>query len=77
MESVNGGDQPIFSAVSNSVRELYFLLRCISFAPKAEVQIRKEGLRFTVEESRVMQGHSETSRIPTSYELNKTQVSHS
>lgn len=56
MASGNGSEQPLFSAVSSSARQLFQLLRCISFAPKAEVQIRKEGLRFTVEESRVMQG---------------------
>ncbi|KAI9682239.1 MAG: ssDNA endodeoxyribonuclease [Caeruleum heppii] len=45
-----------FSAVSGSARQLFLLLRCISFAPKVQVQITKEGLRFTVEENRVMQG---------------------
>ena len=47
---------PIFSAVSGSARQLFQLLRCINFVPKTHVQITKEGLRFTVEESRVMQG---------------------
>lgn len=56
MEIAESGAPLIFSAVSSSTRQLYLLLRCISFAPKAEVQIRKEGLRFAVEESRVMQG---------------------
>lgn len=47
---------PLFTAVSSSARQLFLLLRCISFAPKAEVQITHEGLRFSVEEARVVQG---------------------
>jgi cell cycle checkpoint protein len=47
---------PIFKAVSSSARQLFQLLNCIRFAPKAQVQISNEGLRFAVEESRVMQG---------------------
>lgn len=47
---------PLFSAVSGSTRQLFQLLRCINFVSKAQVRITKEGLRFTVEESQVMQG---------------------
>lgn len=47
---------PIFTAVSSSARQLFLLLRCISFASKAEVQMTHEGLRFSVEEARVIQG---------------------
>ncbi|KAF4627164.1 hypothetical protein G7Y89_g10989 [Cudoniella acicularis] len=47
---------PIFKAVSSSARQLFQLLNCIRFAPKAQIQISNEGLRFSVEESRVMQG---------------------
>ncbi|KAL1969568.1 hypothetical protein VTN77DRAFT_9006 [Rasamsonia byssochlamydoides] len=47
---------PIFTAVSSNANHLYTLLRCIGFAPKASVQITPEGIRFSVEESRVMQG---------------------
>ncbi len=47
---------PVFKAVSSSARQLFQLLNCIRFAPKAQVQISNEGLRFAVEESRVMQG---------------------
>ncbi len=47
---------PIFTAVSSSTRQLFLLLRCIGFSPKAEVQITIEGLRFSVEESRAVQG---------------------
>jgi cell cycle checkpoint protein len=49
-------DRPIFSAVSSSARQLYLLLRCISFATKAQVQISEEGLRFSVAESSVLEG---------------------
>ncbi|KAI9868102.1 MAG: ssDNA endodeoxyribonuclease [Trichoglossum hirsutum] len=56
MASASGDNVPIFSAVSSSARQLFLLLRCVGFAAKAQVQITKEGLRFTVEESRVMQG---------------------
>lgn len=49
---------PIFNAVSSSARQLFQLLNCIRFAPKAQVQISNDGLRFAVEESRVMQGWS-------------------
>jgi cell cycle checkpoint protein len=51
-----GNDIPIFKAVSSSARQLFQLLNCIRFATKAQVQISNEGLRFSVEESRVMQG---------------------
>ncbi|KAL8713386.1 MAG: hypothetical protein Q9220_002585 [cf. Caloplaca sp. 1 TL-2023] len=46
----------LFTAVSGSARQLLLLLRCINFAQKAQVRITSEGLRFTVEESRVIQG---------------------
>ena len=49
---------PLLSAVSGSARQLFQLLRCINFVSKTNVQITKEGLRFTVEEYRVMQGQS-------------------
>lgn len=53
----------LFSAVSGSARQLFQLLRCINFVSKTHVQITKEGLRFTVEESQVMQGQSVDSLI--------------
>jgi cell cycle checkpoint protein len=59
MASASGDNVPIFSAVSSSARQLFLLLRCVGFAAKAQVQITKEGLRFTVEESRVMQGDAD------------------
>lgn len=47
---------PILDAVSSSTRQLFGLLQCISFAAKAEVAITSNGLRFSVEDSRVIQG---------------------
>lgn len=47
---------PIFKAVSSSARQLFQLLNTIRFAPKSQVQLSNEGIRFAVEESRVMQG---------------------
>ncbi|KAI9830013.1 MAG: ssDNA endodeoxyribonuclease [Phylliscum demangeonii] len=55
-DSPSYDDEPLFSAVSSSARQLYLLLRCVGFSPKAQVQITQEGLKVTVEESRVMQG---------------------
>ncbi|KAI9806480.1 MAG: ssDNA endodeoxyribonuclease [Piccolia ochrophora] len=49
-------ERPIFSAVSSSARQLFQILRCVGFAAKAQVSITSDGLRFAVEESRVMQG---------------------
>ncbi|KAL8846177.1 MAG: hypothetical protein Q9221_008706 [Calogaya cf. arnoldii] len=56
MNAVSNNAAPLFTAVSGSVRHLFQLLRCINFATKAQVRITPEGLRFTVEESRVVQG---------------------
>lgn len=47
---------PILKAVSSSARQLTQLLDCIRFAPKAHVNISADGIRFSVEEARVMQG---------------------
>jgi cell cycle checkpoint protein len=67
---------PIFSAISNSARHLYLLLRCVSFSPKALVQITSDGLRFSVEESRAMQGLAFLDKaLFTSYVYNQPQVS--
>ncbi|CAG9988430.1 unnamed protein product [Clonostachys byssicola] len=49
---------PIFRAVATSTRPLYQLLRCIDFAPRVHVQITEQGIRFTADLSRVMQGVS-------------------
>lgn len=48
--------QPIFRAVAASTRPLYQLLRCINFTPKVHVSITEEGMSFTADLSRVLQG---------------------
>ena len=49
-------NQPIFSAVSTSARQLHSLLKCIAFTDKVQVQIAEDGLRFSSGESSVMEG---------------------
>ncbi|KAK8187177.1 DNA repair exonuclease rad1 [Phyllosticta capitalensis] len=67
---------PIFSAVSSSARQLFILLRCISFAPRARLQINEDGLRFSVEEARVMQGFSFLDKaLFTTYHYNSSRGS--
>ncbi|EXJ83571.1 hypothetical protein A1O1_07194 [Capronia coronata CBS 617.96] len=48
--------QPVFTAMSTSARQLHSLLRCIAFSQRAEVQITHSGIKFSVEEARVVQG---------------------
>ncbi|RAL17182.1 putative DNA repair protein Rad1 [Aspergillus homomorphus CBS 101889] len=48
--------EPIFTAVSSNAHHLYTLLQCIGFAPKATVQLTPDGIRFSVEEARTVQG---------------------
>lgn len=48
-------NRPVFSAVSSSARQLLMLLRCISFAKRAQVRISAEGLRISTEEGSVME----------------------
>ena len=51
------GQNPVtFTAVSSSARQLLQILRCIGFSSKAHVQISDVGIRFSVQESKVMQG---------------------
>ncbi|EED24498.1 DNA repair protein Rad1, putative [Talaromyces stipitatus ATCC 10500] len=65
--------EPIFSAVTNDTYHLYTLLRCIGFAEKARIQITPDGIRFSVEESRVMQGLVFLDRtLFTTYTFNST-----
>jgi len=71
MDSTAGGGQPVLSAVSSSARQLFLLLRCISFAPRAHVKITQDRLHFTTEESRVMQGNAFLDKsLFTSYNFN-------
>ncbi|KAI5864782.1 Rad1-domain-containing protein [Durotheca rogersii] len=48
--------QPLFRAVASSTKQIYHLLKCISFTPKVQVQITQDGIRFAADHSRVMQG---------------------
>ena len=45
----------LFRAVTSSARQLQLLLRCISFAKKAQVRITAEGIRFSTEEGSAME----------------------
>lgn len=58
MDTNADNEQPLLSAVSGSVRQLFRLLRCINITSKAHVSITQDGLRFTVEDSQVMQGQA-------------------
>jgi cell cycle checkpoint protein len=53
-----GDDEPvpIFSAVTSSARQIFSLLKCCGFQPKAQIELSCQGMRVTVEDSRVMQG---------------------
>ncbi|KAJ9497780.1 checkpoint clamp complex protein Rad1 [Exophiala xenobiotica] len=69
---------PIFTAVTTSARQLHLLLRCISFSPRAEVQITQSGIRFSVEEARVLQGLTFLDKaLFSTYNLNLTDEEHS
>ncbi|RPB25273.1 hypothetical protein L211DRAFT_836601, partial [Terfezia boudieri ATCC MYA-4762] len=46
---------PCFSAVTSSARQLFNILRCVGFVSRAQVQISSDGIRVSVEDSRVMQ----------------------
>ncbi|KAL2820201.1 Rad1/Rec1/Rad17 [Aspergillus cavernicola] len=48
--------EPIFTAVSSNAHQLYTLLHCIGFAQNVTVQITPDGIRFSAEEGRVVQG---------------------
>ena len=74
---MSSSDPPIFTALSTSARQLYLLLRCISFTSKAEVQITPEGLRFSAEEARVIQGLAFLEKgLFTSYTFNEPWTAH-
>ncbi|KAF8416488.1 putative DNA repair protein Rad1 [Tirmania nivea] len=49
---------PCFSAVTSSARQLFNILRCVGFVSRAQIQISNDGIRVSVEDSRVMQGHA-------------------
>ncbi|KAK3497261.1 Rad1-domain-containing protein [Neurospora hispaniola] len=47
---------PLFRAVASSTRPLYQLLKAVGFTNKIHVEITPEGLRFSADHARVMQG---------------------
>lgn len=47
--------EPIFLALATSTRQLHQLLRCIAFKPDAEVNITRQGLKFTTQEPSAVQ----------------------
>ncbi|GAB7353181.1 hypothetical protein MBLNU459_g3709t1 [Dothideomycetes sp. NU459] len=70
-------NQPLFSAVSSSARQLYLLLRCISFASKTQVRLSPEGLRFSVEETSVMEAFVFLSKsLFTTYKFQDPDANH-
>ncbi|KAL3476375.1 repair protein Rad1/Rec1/Rad17-domain-containing protein [Aspergillus californicus] len=54
--AIMSGTEPIFTAVSSNAHQLFTLLHCIGFAQNATVQLTPDGIRFSVEEGRVVQG---------------------
>ncbi|KAI1098570.1 DNA repair exonuclease rad1 [Jackrogersella minutella] len=63
--------QPLFRAVASSTRQIHQLLKCISFTAKVHVQLTRDGIRFAVDHSRVMQGVAFLDKtLFTSYTLN-------
>ncbi|KAJ5125525.1 Repair protein Rad1/Rec1/Rad17 [Penicillium atrosanguineum] len=63
--------EPLFTGVSNNAHHLYTLLSCIGFASRATVQITPDGLRFSAEEGRVLQGLAFLDKsLFTSYSFN-------
>jgi cell cycle checkpoint protein len=49
-------ETPGFIATSTSARQLFLLLRSISYGDKVQMQILEDGVRFSVEDSAVMEG---------------------
>ncbi|RPA97532.1 Rad1-domain-containing protein [Choiromyces venosus 120613-1] len=57
-ETQDQAPPPLFTALTTSSRQILTLLKCIGFQSKAQLQISADGLRVTVEDSHVMQGHA-------------------
>ncbi|KAH6672639.1 DNA repair exonuclease rad1 [Plectosphaerella plurivora] len=69
--AASAAPQPIFRAVAASTRPLYQLLRCVNFTTKIHVLVTEEGMRFSADLSRVMQGVASLDKsLFTSYTLN-------
>ena len=54
---------PVFAAVASSTRQLFSILRTCGWQSRAEIELLPEGIKVTVEDSRVMQGHNPDSFI--------------
>ncbi|KIV82312.1 hypothetical protein PV11_04432 [Exophiala sideris] len=69
---------PLFTAISTSAKQLHTLLKCIAFSQRAEVQITQSGIRFSVEEARVVQGLTFLDKaLFSTYSLNLNDDEHS
>ncbi|KAF2454756.1 repair protein Rad1/Rec1/Rad17-domain-containing protein [Lineolata rhizophorae] len=62
-DNQDGVPPPLFTAAFTCAKQapprpppIYMLLRCINFAPKTQVQISAEGLRFSAHDSSIMEG---------------------
>ncbi|KAI1497078.1 repair protein Rad1/Rec1/Rad17 [Biscogniauxia marginata] len=63
--------QLLFRAVASSTRQIYQLLKCISFSPKVHVELTQDGIRFSADHARVMQGMAFLDKaLFTTYTLN-------
>ncbi|KAI0390210.1 DNA repair exonuclease rad1 [Xylariaceae sp. FL0594] len=71
MASSVGSNPPLFRAVATSTKQIYQLLKCISFSPKVDVLLTHKGIQFRADHSRVMQGTAFLDRaLFTAYSLN-------
>ncbi|KAK4174286.1 putative DNA repair protein Rad1 [Triangularia setosa] len=69
--NMDAQDPPIFRAVASSTRLLYQLLKAINFTNKVHVEITAEGIRFSTDHARVMQGVAHWNKtLFTSYTTN-------
>lgn len=68
-------DGPLFTALTTSTQQLHTLLRCIVFNKDAIVSIRPEGIKFTVEGSRVIEASTTLeSNLFTTYIISNPRV---
>ncbi|KAJ4394019.1 checkpoint clamp complex protein Rad1 [Gnomoniopsis smithogilvyi] len=66
---------PLFRAVASSTRPIQQLLKCISFTNKVHVEIGDDTIKFSADQSRVMQGVASLSKsLFTNYNLNFPQA---
>lgn len=69
---------PLLTTTTTTARNLYTLLRTLSFSPKAHVYITSTGLRFSVDDARTMQGLAFLGKeLFTHYHYDATTLAHS